>query len=347
MLVETDLALAGYPAERIPAAQQRLADAVKAIPGVASVGLIGQAPPLDFGVANEKVFAADATDLRPSHAAADPVKFSVSPDYFRAARTALLAGRAFTPHDDARAPRVAVVNGIFARRLFGSVPNALGRSFKLADGARVQVVGVAQDGKYTPNLAETPQPVVFFPLPQVPSNETWMVVRSGRDAGQLAAAVRGTLRALDPGLPSFIETWARDMDGALFAPRVAAASLGVLGAMGALVAITGVFGAAAYSLSKRLKELGIRMALGAQRAGVLRAVLGRAFKLLAWGSAAGLVLGVLASRVLELIVYQATPRDPLVLAGVVLAMLLVGLVATWIPARRALSLDPLVLLREE
>jgi ABC-type antimicrobial peptide transport system permease subunit len=104
---------------------------------------------------------------------------------------------------------------------------------------------------------------------------------------------------------------------------------------------------AAYSVSKRLKELGIRIALGAQRKEVLQAALGRAFRLLAIGSAAGLILGVLASRVLAFIVYQATPRDPLVLAGVVIAMALLGLLATWIPAQRALSLDPLTLLREE
>jgi ABC-type antimicrobial peptide transport system permease subunit len=114
-----------------------------------------------------------------------------------------------------------------------------------------------------------------------------------------------------------------------------------------MLSITGIFGMAAYSVSKRLRELGIRIALGAQRKEVLQAALGRAVKLLAFGSAAGLVLGILASRVLAVIVYQATPRDPLVLAGVVLAMALLGLVATWIPAQRALSVDPLVLLREE
>jgi len=104
---------------------------------------------------------------------------------------------------------------------------------------------------------------------------------------------------------------------------------------------------AAYLVSKRLRELGIRVALGAQRREVLEAALGRAFKLLAFGSAAGLILGLLATRVLAYIVYQATPRDPLVLAGVVLAMALLGLVATWVPARRALSVDPMKLLREE
>jgi ABC-type antimicrobial peptide transport system permease subunit len=114
-----------------------------------------------------------------------------------------------------------------------------------------------------------------------------------------------------------------------------------------MLSTTGIFGMAAYSVSKRMKELGIRMALGAQRKEVLRAALGRAFKLLAWGSAAGLLLGILASRVLAAIVFRATSRDPLVLTGVVLAMATLGLVAIWIPAQRALSVDPAILLREE
>jgi len=134
---------------------------------------------------------------------------------------------------------------------------------------------------------------------------------------------------------------------ALFGPRIATISLGVLGAMGAMLSITGIFGMAAYSVSKRLRELGIRVALGAQRKEVLRAALGRPLKLLAFGSAGGMVLGVLATKVLAYLVYQATPRDPLVLAGSVVAMGLLGLLATWIPARRALLVNPLILLREE
>jgi ABC-type antimicrobial peptide transport system permease subunit len=117
--------------------------------------------------------------------------------------------------------------------------------------------------------------------------------------------------------------------------------------MGAVLSLTGIFGMAAHSVSRRMRELGIRIAIGAQRREVLQAALGRAFKVLAIGSATGLLMGVLASRVLASIVYQATPRDPLVLGGVVLAMLLLGVFATWIPARRALSVDPLVLLREQ
>jgi ABC-type antimicrobial peptide transport system permease subunit len=188
---------------------------------------------------------------------------------------------------------------------------------------------------------------MFLPILQAPSNEAWLVVRSSGNSRQLAAAIRTKLRDLDAGLPIFIQTWTEAMDGALFPSRMAALSLGVLGAMGAILSVTGIFGLAAYSVSKRLRELGIRMALGAQRKEILKAALGRAFKLLAYGSAAGLLLGILASRVLAFIVYQATPRDPLVLTGTVLAMSLLGLVATWIPAHRALSIDPMILLREE
>jgi len=155
------------------------------------------------------------------------------------------------------------------------------------------------------------------------------------------------MRQLDPGLPILIETRSKPMESTLFGPRIATITLGVLGIMGAMLSITGIFGMAAYSVSKRLKELGIRVALGAQRKEVLQTALGRSFRMLAIGSIAGLVLGLLATKVLAFIVYQATPRDPLVLGGVVVAMALLGLVATWIPAQRALSVDPMVLLRED
>jgi ABC-type antimicrobial peptide transport system permease subunit len=190
-------------------------------------------------------------------------------------------------------------------------------------------------------------PAMFLPILQAPSTETYAVVRSSGDPQHLAAAIRTKLRDLDLGLSPFIQTWNQAMDGALFASRMAALSLGVLGVMGAMLAVTGIFGIAADSVSKRLKELGIRMALGAQRKEILKAALGRALKLLAFGSAAGLLLGILASRVLAVIVYQATPCDPLVLTGVVVAMALLGPVATWIPAQRALSIDPAILLRDE
>jgi predicted permease len=347
MLVETDLNMAGYSGDRVPAIQKRMIDAMATIPGVTSLGLVN-VPPLHAACCNESnVFSDNTADLRPSNAATGAELFSVSPEYLHAAGTALLAGRGLTWRDDKSAPRVAVVNQVFAVRMFGSATNAMGQYYKLDEGTRIRIVGIVEDGKYSPNITEEPRAAMFLPILQLPSSDTWMVVRSSGDPQQLAAAIRTKLKDLDSGLPSFIQTWNEGMDGALFASRMAAVSLGVMGVMGAMLAVTGIFGMTAYAVSKRLRELGIRVALGAQRKEVLQAALGRACKLLAFGSVAGLILGIMASRVLASIVYQATPRDPVVLAGVVLAMASVGLLATWIPARRALSVDPMILLREE
>jgi predicted permease len=360
MLVETELSMAGYRGDQVPAMQKRMIDSVAAIPGVESVGLIGR-PPLYGGGFGAAVYTDQTTDLRPSNAAATAIRFNISPEYLSTAGTILLAGRGFSWHDDKNSPRVAIINREFARKIFGSTAGAIGGRFKLRDGTRIQVVGVAEDGKYM-SLTEDPELALFLPVLQAPMSETCLVVRwnavrwnavrwnaerYNRDPQQLAAANRTTLRNLDSGLPLFLETWNQQLGLALFPSRIATVSLGVLGGMGAILAITGIFGMAAYSVSKRLKELGIRVAIGAHPREVLTAALGRAFKLLAFGSAAGLILGILATRVLASIVYQANPRDPLVLAGVVLSMLLLGLLATWIPARRALSVDPLTLLREE
>ncbi len=346
LLMDTVLDMAGYHGDQVPVMEKRMMDAMAAIPGVTSVGMIDWLPMANGSWHDSDIFTDETSDLKPANAALAPVMFNVSPGYFEAARTTVLSGRTFTWNDDKNAPRVAVINEEFARRIFGSASKALGRHYKMPDGARIEVVGVAENGKYK-NLTEDPQTAMFFPLLQVPSSQTSLIVRSDRDPQQLAEAMRSTLRNLDAGLPSDVQPWQQVLDLPLFPARMATASLGVLGAMGAMLSVTGIFGLAAYSVSKRKRELGIRMALGAQRKEVLEAALGRAFKLLALGSAAGLVLGLLASKVLSVIVYQATPRDPLVLAGVVLAMLVLGLVATWIPAQRALSLDPVMLMREE
>jgi predicted permease len=345
MLVDTDLKMAGYRSDAVPAMQKRMIDAMQSIPGVTSVALVDW-PPLTASANSDLLFNDETADFRPGNAVGRAETFKISPDYFRTAGTSLLAGRNITSHDDKEAPRVAVVNREFARKMFGSVNKALGGHYKMRDGARIQVVGIVEDGKYE-NLTEDLPPAMFLPILQSPASETWLVLRSQRQPQQLTAAIQSKLRDLDAGLPSFIQTWDHAMDFALFPSRVAAVSLGLLGLMGAILSITGIFGLAAYSVSKRMREFGIRMALGAQRKEVLQAALGRAFKLLAFGSVAGLFLGILASRVLAFIVYQATPRDPLVLTGVVVAMALLGLVATWIPAQRALSIDPSVLLREE
>ena len=264
MLVDIDLTTAGYSGERVPAMQRRMIDAIQAIPGVDSVGSVNW-PPLEIpGGWQGMVYTDTTTDLSPSNAAADPYLYNVTPDYFRASGTSLLAGRAFTWHDDANAPRVAVVNPEFASKILGSIPDAIGRYFKMRDGTRVRVVGLVENGKYK-NLTEDQQPAMFLPLLQSPASWTWLVVRSSRDPQELAAAMRSVLRDIDPGMVLAIRPWSTELGGILFPSRMATVSLGVLGMMGAMLSITGIFGMAAYSVSKRLRELGIRIALGAQR----------------------------------------------------------------------------------
>jgi predicted permease len=345
MTVKTDLHMAGYDGDQRPRMQRRMLDAAASIHGVTAVGYVDRLP-LSIGGNDSSVYTDSATDFRLSNSAADAQQFDVSPDYFRAAGTSLLAGRALTFDDDSKAPLVAVVNREFARKVLGSVDKAVGGHFKVWGGKRVEIVGVVENGKYE-TLTEDQQPAMFYSFLQQPASETWLLVRSEREPQEIAAALQRSVRNLDPTLPLEIKTWNSELDSALFAARVATVALGVLGLLGAMLAITGIFGMASYVVSKRLRELGIRVALGANQRKVLGAALGRAFRLLAIGSAAGMILGLLATRLLSAIVYQATPKDPVVLGGVVLTMLAVGLVASWIPARHALSVDPMILLREE
>jgi predicted permease len=346
VVLSTDLVMAGYQDDRVPAMQRRMIDTAAAMPGVIAAGEINFIP-LGLGWSITPVFADGTTDFRPSNAAAQTLHYQISPGYFQAAGTTLLAGRDITWNDKADTPKVVVINRYLAQKLFGSATAAIGQHLMQDEGrSRLQVIGVVEDGKYM-TLAEEQKAAYFAPLLQDPTTSTWLVTRTSGDAASVAANLGDAVRGLDSSLPFQLSTWNRSLDGALFAARAATVSLGALGLLGAMLAMTGIFGMASYSVSKRLKEMGIRMALGADRVQMLRAVLGPAFRLLAVGSLAGLLLGIAASRVLSFIVYQATPHDPLVLTGAVLAMLLVGMAATWAPAQRAMHVRLAQLLREE
>jgi predicted permease len=347
MTVGVNLANAGYTGERIPQFNRRMIDAMAAIPGVEAVGLVNNYPPLVYTAAfREKVFREQTRDRTASNVALTPFRYNVSPGYLKAAGTTLLAGRDFTWRDDKSSPVPVLANRQFVLHMFGSMNGAMGKHFRISDGTLVEVVGLVEDGKYL-SLTEDLEPAILMPSMLYDEPMSYLVVRSKRDPEQLQRLMRAKIRELDAGLPVDIQSWNQLLEVVQFPAKVATMALGALGMMGAILSITGIFGMAAYSVSRRLRELGIRMALGAKRSQVLGTALGRAVRLLSIGSVAGLVLGLLATRVLASIVYQATPRDPLVLAGVVLAMGLLGLLATWIPAQRALSVDPMILLREE
>jgi predicted permease len=345
MLAGASLHMAGYDDQQLPQMQRRMIDAAAAIPGVTAVGCVDHLP-LGIAGGDSFVYSDTTTDYRPTNVAADAMNYQISPGYIEAAGTRLLAGRDLTMRDDMKAPRVALVNRQFAIKVFGSVNKAIGGHFKSDGGKRAEVVGVVEDGKYR-TLTEDQQPAMFFSFQQELRSDTWLVVRSKRDPEEIAKALASTLHGLDGALPLVVRPWSQAMSSALFPARVATVALGVLGLLGAMLAVTGIFGMASYTVSKRLRELGIRMALGASRKQMLRSALGRAFIVLSAGSAAGLALGLLATKVLSFIVYQASPNDPLVLGGVVFTMLLLGLMAAWIPAQKALAVNPNILLRDE
>jgi len=344
VVAETDMHMAGYSDETALPLQRRIMEETARISGVTAVGTIDPLP-LSGGDNTSSVYRENTADFRPSHSAFSAHNYSISPGYLAAAGTRLLAGRDVSWNDGPNKPKVALVNETFARQLFGNGP-AVGRRFLEGDKSAIEIVGVIEDGKYD-SLTEEPIPAMFFPLALAPDADTKLVVRSRLPAAGIAGGLDRIFAGVDASLPVEIRPWNDLLALVLFPARAATVALGVMGILAAMLAVTGIFGMAAYSVSKRLRELGIRVALGAQRAQVMRSALGRPLIVLASGSVGGVVLGVLASRLLAALVYEATPRDPFVLAGAIAAMLIVGLIATWIPARRALAVNPAQLLRDE
>ena len=187
-----------------------------------------------------------------------------------------------------------------------------------------------------------------FPIVQDPHGDTMLVVRSAAADPQLTAEIRNVIQQQDPAMPVYsLGPWEEMLGLALFPARAATVALSAFGILGLLLAVTGIYGLAAYTVARRMRELGIRIALGAQQRQVLRAALGRTFVLLASGSVVGLLLGVAAGKVLAHIVYQASADDPVVLISVAVTMMLVGVVSTAIPAKRAVTVDAVRLLRQE
>jgi ABC-type antimicrobial peptide transport system permease subunit len=236
------------------------------------------------------------------------------------------------------------VNQTFAQKMWGDAP-PMGQRFLLWNKL-TEVVGLVEDGKYH-DLMESPQAVAYVPLAQSEEGDSIFVVRSLRAPNEMAEALERTLSTFEPNVSITVQRWSDVVEGELFPSRAATAALGVMGLLAAMLAVTGIFGMAAYSVSRRMKELGIRVALGAQKSQVMAAAVGRPLVLLGVGSVVGLLSGVFASRLLGQIVYQANPLDPVVVVGAVLVMALLGMVACALPARRALLVDPSRLMREE
>jgi len=339
-----DLGLAGYDLRRGAAFQRRALDAMSRLPGVTAAGY-GNSLPLSIDQSSNVVFRAETTDLRPSQGKTATV-YQVSPGYLRALGARLLAGRDFTWHDDRGTPLVAIVNQTFARQVLGRA-NAVGMRFRAGQGPLIEVAGQVADGRYV-SITEEPRPAFFRPILQQPNGTTVLVLRSALPPGEAARQLQQAIAGLDPRLPiSGLGSLQQMLGFVLFPARAASVALGAFGLLALMLAATGIYGLASYAVSRRTREIGIRVAVGARPPQVLRFVLGRTALLLGVGSATGLALGFGATKLLVSIVYLASPHDPVVLAGAAFVMVAVGVAAAGAPAHRALAIDPVRALRQE
>jgi predicted permease len=344
---EFDLGWAGYKGDAAAHFQRELLDRVSHLPGVQAAGYANSTP-LSLEVEVTGIFAETTTDFRQSNAIDDAFMYCASPGYFSASGTTLLAGRDVSFVDTPDSPAVAVVNRRFAREVFHS-EDVIGRYFSRSEGKHIRVVGLVADGKYL-TLSENPAPAVFFPISQQPQTRTVLIVRTlpGQPNSEMVAATRKVIRDLDPAVPIRDSgSWNSQLTLSLFPSQMATAVLSLFGVFGLLLSVTGTFSVASYTVGKRLRELSIRVALGAGGKQIVGAALGRLLILLAGGSLVGILLGVAASQILSAIVYQASAQDPLVLLAVAVTVLVTGILSVASPVRRAMYVDPARLLREE
>lgn len=337
-----DLLPAGYRGPQVQAFQKKALEAVERIPGVTSAAF-SDTIPLYMDQSDIIVYSAGTTDFRPANAKRT-YYYQVSPGLFRTVGTKLIAGRDFNWDDKMNTPPVAIVNESFAKRILGGT-DKVGSFFR--NGPLVQVVGIVEDGKYQ-GLAEEPFPALFVPILQHPNSSVILTARTERPAQQVPADMRRVVQNLDPRLPVYSTGSLNELLSFTYLPvRAAVISLGVFGVLAILLSITGIYGIASHNVSRRQREIAIRVAIGARRYQVVRQILGHTVMFVSAGCLAGLVLGIAASRLLASIVYEATSRDPLVIIAVIFTMGAIGIAAAYQPARRALVLDPAEVLRQE
>jgi predicted permease len=344
-----DLRLQGYPSARRKEFQKRLLERLNALPGVKAVGLT-DLPPVDLHFSRTSIYLDGIVPERDErrNGRVPRAMFNVaSPGYLQAMGTRLVQGRDFIAQDEEDSAQVALINETFARQFFPG-KNPLGQQFSLgrADGAKVQVVGVVEDGKYA-NLNENGMPYVVRPLWQYGSGATSVIVRTDGDLPALMAATRRELQQLDAHLPVAATTLVEKLSLPLLPARLTASLLGGFGLLALALVAIGIYGVMSYGVTQRTHEIGVRMALGAQKADVIKLVIGQGVRLTLIGIALGLLAALAVTRLMKSLLFGVSATDPLTFVGVAGLLLIVTLLACWLPARRATQVDPLVALRHE
>ena len=342
VMAATELGLARYSREQAETYWRRIIEEARSLPGAVSV-TVSNSVPLHIDQSSTSLFTYPASE--PERGISASI-YGVMPAYFATLQIALREGRDFSEFDTGAAPQVAIVNRAAADRLFDG--HALGRQLREGRGGTpVQVIGIVEDGKYSA-LAEPRRAAIFRPLLQRHNNSSMLIVRSSRPGSITGGDLAQIIHRVDPALPIRWSATGPQITALSLVPyRVAVGALGLLGLIASGLLLSGLHAMLAYAVAKRQREIGIRVALGADRAGVMRVVLTRVFAIVAIGIGLGALLSAATGPAVSSMVLGVSPRDPVLLAAIVAVLTVLTLLSSAGPLRRSLGVDPLIALREE
>jgi len=343
VMAATEFGLARYPHGQFLAYMDRVLEETKRLPGIESVSL-SNSMPLHIDQSNTTIYALPLTDPETVRGASF---YSVSPGFFANLQISLKAGRDFTAFDGPDAPPVAIMNAILAERLFPGV-DAIGRQVRNGRGGPpTTIVGIVDNGKYVA-IGESPRGAIFFPLTQRYSTSSMLIARTKMASGVTPQDLQRVIRDIDPNLPIRSVATGTELTALPLLPyRAAVIALGLLGVIASGLLLSGLHAMLAYAVVKRQREIGIRVALGADRSTVIRTVLGRVIKLLGVGAGLGALLAAGTGPAISSMVLGVSPREPLLLAAIVALLAIIAALSSVGPIRRSLRVDPLISLRYE
>ena len=344
-LAQFDFSTANYDAQQTDNFCRRLSERLRQFPGVSAVSY-DDSVPLGFHGGNWESLEVEGY-VPALNENMKIYRDLISPGYFDSMKIPLIEGRDFDWHDDSKAPRVMIVNQEFARRF---LPNHSVIGHKVHGwGEWFTIVGIAKDSKYH-RVTENPRPYFYIPIRQIfrPEYGLTFHVRTSGSVNEAIAAVRREASAIDPAIVLFdAQSMTEYISASLFGAKIAANLLSLLSGIGLLLAAMGLYGVMAYSVAQRTREFGVRVAMGARPRDILRLILRESGTLTISGMAAGLILAALSARIVANAIYGVSPLDPLTYGAVGLVLAAVALAASYVPARRATKVDPMVALRYE
>jgi putative ABC transport system permease protein len=348
LLVTIDPTQRGYTVDKAQIFQQQLLQQTRGLSGVRSVSVASSVPFLSgasWDISIEGYTGAGGEKF------VDTATNQVAPDYFKTMQIPLLRGREFTDHDDKNAPLVAIVNETLARRYIvhdGDLEKAVGHTISLRDHDGIPIVGVVQDSIFW-NISYPHTPVFYTSYAQMGRPSAALHVRTEGDPGMMTAAIREQMKKLDPDIaPTLVVPYRTVVSSSgLFLPRIAAILGGSFGVVALTLAVVGLYGVVAFMVGRRTQEIGVRIALGAQRGQILRMVLSNGISLAVVGLLLGSVGAFFSTPLMGGVLMNVNPRDPVVFLTIAAALIAATLGASWIPARRATRVDPMVALRYE